>query len=183
MGADSRHWLLFTYSVPKEPSTARVALWRRLRGLGAMYVGSSLWVFPETPDAASTLQACKQSAEEAGGQGRVFPVVIEDEETQRELVSELHTLRGAEYAELRERAEALLDELRREGESGKFTFAELEENEDELEKLDKWLKRIEARDVLNCPEHDPSAELLAQSRTALEQFRAVTIRREVDLDA
>jgi hypothetical protein len=30
----------------------------------------------------------------------------------------------------------------------KFTFAELEENEDELQKLESWLARIQARDLV-----------------------------------
>jgi len=175
-------WLLFSYSVPKEPSTVRVALWRRLRDLGAMYIGPCVCMLPETPEAASQLSSCRKAAEDGGGTGRLIPLVVDDEETERDLVAEFQALRAAEYAEFRERVEALLDELRREGEGGKFTFAELEENEDELEKLERWLKKIESRDVLKCADHDHSVELLAQGRAALEEFRAATIRREVDLE-
>ncbi len=181
METPSRSWLFFSYSVPKDPSTVRVALWRRLRDLGALYIGSSVCVIPETPDAARRLQAFKKYAEDAGGNARLFSMLLTDDETQRELEAQFQDLRAAEYAELWDRALALLDELRREGESGKFTFAELEENEDELEKLERWLRRIEARDILQCPEHEPSIELLAQCRAALAEFRATTIRREVDL--
>ena len=31
-------WLLFTYKVPPEPASKRIALWRRLKGLGAVYL-------------------------------------------------------------------------------------------------------------------------------------------------
>jgi len=147
-----------------------------------MYIGPSVCMFPETPEAASRLLSCRKVAEDAGGTARLFPLVIDDEETEDDLVAEFHALRAAEYAEFQERVDALLDELRREGESGKFTFAELEENEDELEKLERWLKKIESRDVLKCPEHDRSVEILAHGRAALEEFRTATIRREIDLE-
>lgn len=182
MDASSQPWLLFSYSVPKEPSTVRVALWRRLRELGAMYVAPSVCMLPDTPEGMKKLRGCMQIAEDAGGTARLIPFVIQDEQAELDLVADFSRLRAAEYAELRERVTALLDELRKEGEGGKFTFAELEENEDELEKLERWLKKIESRDILNCPDHDPSVALLAQGRVALEEFRSATIRREVDLE-
>lgn len=182
METSPQGWLLFSYSVPKEPSTVRVALWRRLRELGAMYIAPSVCMFPDTREGVKKLQACRRLAEDARGTARLFPLLIEDEQAKSTLVAEFHELRAAEYAELREQTIALLDELRKEGDGGKFTFAELEENEDELEKLERWLTKIESRDLLNCPDHDRSAELLAQGQAALEEFRAATIRREVDLE-
>lgn len=175
-------WLLFAYSVPKEPSTVRVALWRRLRELGAMYIAPSVCMFPHIRDGMKRLQTCRQLAEGAGGTARLFPLVIEDDQSNAHLIAEFNELRAAEYAELREQTQGLLDELRKEGESGKFTFAELEENEAELDKLERWLKKIESRNLLACPGHDPSVALLAQGRAALEEFRTATIRREVDLE-
>ena len=34
----SLKWLLLTYKVPAEPTSKRLALWRRLKGLGAVYL-------------------------------------------------------------------------------------------------------------------------------------------------
>jgi hypothetical protein len=139
-------------------------------------------MFPDAREGMKRLQACRQLAEDAGGTARLFPLLIEDEQAKTSLVAEFNELRAAEYAELHEQTQRLLDELRKEGEGGKFTFAELEENEADLDKLERWLKKIEARDLLNCPHHDPGVALLAQGRAALEEFRVATIRREVDLE-
>ena len=181
MDATPIRWVLFSYSVPKNPSTVRVGLWRRLRDLGAMYIAPSVCVIPETPETVRRLQTFRALPETVGGTIRLFTFVAPDPETEQGLQDQFQALRTAEYAEFKERAQALLDELRREGEGGKFTFAELEENEDELEKLERWLKRIEARDLLDCPERSPSTELLEQGRAALAEFRAVTVRRELEV--
>lgn len=146
-----------------------------------MYIAPSVCMFPHTRDGLKKLQACRQLAEDAGGASRLLPLQIEGEQPNADLIAEFNELRSAEYAEFREQTQGLLDELRKEGEGGKFTFAELEENEAELDKLERWLKKIEARNLLDCPDHDPSVALLAQGRAALEEFSAATIRREVDL--
>ena len=180
--AETQRWLLFSYSVPKEPSTLRVNLWRRLRDIGVLYIAQSACLLPETPAGVKALDGCHKAAIEAGGTARLVPFVVEDEQAQVELVRDFQALRAAEYGELRERAEALLAELAREGEGGKFIFAELEENEDELEKLDKWLGRMQRRDVLGSPAREDAVAVLEQGRWALAAFRDRTIAREVEFD-
>ena len=43
---ESGGWVLIAYRTPKQPSTARVAAWRRLHRLGALYVGPSTCLLP-----------------------------------------------------------------------------------------------------------------------------------------
>ena len=33
-----QNWLLLTYKVPAEPAKKRIAIWRRLKGMGAIYL-------------------------------------------------------------------------------------------------------------------------------------------------
>jgi hypothetical protein len=42
-------WLLLAYKVPREPSAARVYVWRKLKKLGALPVQDAVWVLPRTP--------------------------------------------------------------------------------------------------------------------------------------
>ena len=41
-------WLLLLAQLPSSPSSARVALWRRLRAVGAAGVLNGAWVLPHT---------------------------------------------------------------------------------------------------------------------------------------
>lgn len=46
----SRSWILLTYKVPAEPSAKRLALWRRLKSLGAVYLQNGVCVLPKTDE-------------------------------------------------------------------------------------------------------------------------------------
>ena len=50
MAADSfaPGWLLLLVQLPSKPSSARVALWRRLRAIGATTMVNGAWVLPDT---------------------------------------------------------------------------------------------------------------------------------------
>ncbi len=44
-----REWLLLLYKVPREPTSRRVMVWRKLRRLGAMLLHDAAWVLPANP--------------------------------------------------------------------------------------------------------------------------------------
>jgi len=41
-------WVLLTYRIPRQPSAARVYVWRKLQQLGAIAVQDAAWVLPAT---------------------------------------------------------------------------------------------------------------------------------------
>lgn len=49
-------WLLLTYKVPPEPTARRVAIWRKLKRLGAILLHDSVWILPNTPTTHEQLQ-------------------------------------------------------------------------------------------------------------------------------
>jgi hypothetical protein len=57
-------WVLLSYRVPREPTAARVYVWRRLRRLGAVLVHGAVWALPRT---AATLEQLLWLAEEIAG--------------------------------------------------------------------------------------------------------------------
>jgi len=42
-------WLLLVYRIPREPTAARVFVWRKLKQLGAVALQDAVWVLPATP--------------------------------------------------------------------------------------------------------------------------------------
>jgi len=78
--------------------------------------------------------------------------------------------RSREYDEFTERCAAFLDEIGKETRAGKFTFAELEEGEQDLEKLARWLAKIQARDFFPDESGPQSTEMLERCREVLEGF-------------
>ena len=84
----------------------------------------------------------------------------------------LNRARDEEYEELPDTTERLEEEIARETRKGKFTFAALEEIEDEYARLEQWLARVRARDLFAAPGGRDADTRLAQARAKLEAFRA-----------
>ena len=175
MDADdcTTRWLLLLAQLPKSPSSARVALWRRLRAVGATSMINSAWALPDTPPHAALLGQLRDGVIREGGTAFVLNVSVPPE-TREAIVARIRADRAREFDEFAERCTALLDELGKEGKAGKYTFAEMEESEQDLEKLVRWLAKIQERDFFPDERGQQSVALLARCRKAVESFsRAV----------
>jgi hypothetical protein len=42
-------WLLLTYKVPRERTAKRIAMWRRVKGMGAIYLQNGVCLLSNTP--------------------------------------------------------------------------------------------------------------------------------------
>ena len=86
------------------------------------------------------------------------------------LEAEFRTARAEEYAEIRREAEQLLAHIARETEHREFTYAELEELEQDLGKLKRWTDQVHARDYFAESSYFEIQALLDRCDGALEIF-------------
>jgi hypothetical protein len=172
MDADgsSSGWLLLLAQLPSTPSSARVALWRRLRAIGATAVVNGAWVLPDTAPHAKFFEQLRGNILRQGGTAFVLGVPAAPPDVHEAIAERISADRGREYDEFAERCGVLLDEIGRESRAGKYTFAEMEESEQDLQKLTRWLAKIRARDFFPGERAHRSAELLERCRSALEGF-------------
>lgn len=166
----TQRWLLLLTQLPKNPSSGRVALWRRLRAVGATTLVNSAWVLPETAPHAEFLERLRADVLQQGGTVFVLAVPDASPELNETIIERFKADRGREYDEFAERCTALLDEIDKESGAGKYTFAEMDENEHELEKLVRWLAQIQARDFFPDDRGKQSAAMLGRCRDVLETF-------------
>jgi hypothetical protein len=171
-------WVLVIYRAPKEPSTARVAAWRRLHRVGGLYLGPSVCLIPAGLAEPRAVEQIADGVRSAGGSFDVLTVAAFAGETQALLVERFNAGRDAEYAEVVERAVALKAELEREGSLGKFTFAEVEENEADLTKLQRWLKTVGDRDLFRASGRDAADQAVREAGNALQRFVELSARLE-----
>ncbi len=166
----SSSWLLLLTQLPSSPSSHRVALWRRLRAAGATTMVTSVWVLPETAPHAELLEQLRDGLLQQGGIGFVLSIPASAPDVNEAIMSRFRSDRGREYDEFAERCNALLEEIGREGKAGKYTFAEMEESEQDLEKLVRWLAKIAARDFFPDERGQEAAAMLARCQTAVAAF-------------
>lgn len=178
-GSPSR-WLLLLAQLPSTPSSARVALWRRMRAAGATATVNGAWMLPDTAPHAELLDQAREGIRKQGGTAFVLSVQAPSPDANAEFIERFQADRSREYDEFAERCTALLDEIRREARAGKYTFAEMEESEQDLDKLARWLVKIRARDFFPDERAHQAAHLLTCCRDALDGFsQAVYAAEEV----
>lgn len=127
-------------------------------------------MLPHNKEQKRFLQELLDNLEEQGARGQSFKATALNQSVENDLLDRFRTQRDEEYAELIERCEGLLSELEKETKKQKFTFAELEENEDDLQKLKSWLARIKARDYVGGERAKEAASRLEACEVALETF-------------
>jgi hypothetical protein len=65
-----KEWLVFSFTLPKEPSRARVSVWRKLKRAGAINKGQSMWLLPLTDDHIETFRSIAE--EVLGNKGEAY---------------------------------------------------------------------------------------------------------------
>jgi hypothetical protein len=60
-------WVLLTYKVPPEPAARRIAVWRKLKGMGAVDLQNDVCLLPKTDDHVRRLKMLEYDIAEAKG--------------------------------------------------------------------------------------------------------------------
>src|SRR5215211_3243069 len=163
-------WLLFTFQLPTSLSSLRVMVWRRMKAAGAVNLQNGVWLLPHTKEQERIVDDLLSYLHEQGADGQSFAATALSNKVEKDLVQRFRGLRDEEYAELIERCQGLLTELEKETKKKKFTFAELEENEDDLQKLESWLARIQARDLVGGARATEAARSVKSCKKAFGAF-------------
>lgn len=174
----SIRWLLLAYKAPQQPSTARAAAWRLLKGAGALYLQQSVCLLPDRPSTREVVERVRGFVEGAEGNATLLEIEGMSDPGERLVQARSNELREAEYRELLDRCAAFFAELRKESRRGNFSFAEVEENEDDLVKLRAWLRKIRARDFFGCELGGKAERAVADCAVALEKFTDRVLAQE-----
>ena len=171
-------WLLLVYRLPTDSSRARVAVWRDLKRLGALYLQQAVCVLPDAPGVREQVEKMRARLRELGGDSTFLTLRDVDPETQEEFVAGFRRQSSKEYAELVEECETkFFKEIEFERFRENYTFEEAEEIRQDLEKLRRWFAKVEARDWLQAPGRAMALERVEECEVQLEQFESDVYER------
>jgi hypothetical protein len=162
-------WRVITYRLPPEPSRHRVAVWRELRRLGAVGLQQGTWAVPEGEPFKAGLSQVVEEIKAAGGQPVVL-AVADDQASAAQLEALFTAQREAEWGEFLSDCGKYETELAGEIAKGKLTLAELDEEEQSLDRLRRWYRTIRARDLFGAPSAPAAERRLKECTGALEDF-------------
>jgi hypothetical protein len=171
-------WLLVTASSAGAADSLRVAIWRKLRSLGALYLHHSVCVLPARPDVEREIRRLVDRVRANGGTARVLRIAFDDTGEEAQVISELQAARDDEYGEVLERVPAFLDELRSERDRDRATYEEVEESEADLERFRGWLAKIDRRDYFGAPRRADAHAAVQRCARALEAYESEAFARD-----
>jgi hypothetical protein len=147
---------LLAYRLPREPSTPRIALWRKLRRLGVAQLLDGLVALPLDARNREQFEWLAGEVAEAGGEASVWVAELASRRQERALAATMAAAVAADYDALVLDAEAALatppGQRRR-------TVA----------RLRRELRRIRARDYFPPPEREAAQRAVDQLAALVEE--------------
>jgi hypothetical protein len=135
-------WVLLTYRLPREPSTPRSAVWRKLRKLGVAQIGDGMVALPAGPRSREQLEWVAEEVTDAGGTAGIWLARPATRTHEDHLVHAMIAARAAEYQELITTAHAAAG------------IAEPAVHASTLRKLRNGLRAIQRRDYFPPADRD-----------------------------
>jgi Protein ChrB, N-terminal len=154
-------WVLLAYRLPREPSTPRITLWRKLRRLGAVQLVDGLVALPADPKAIEAFDWLADEVVEANGEawtwrGRAGSKAQE------------HALRERMAAAIADEYRALLAEAK---------AARSEPTRRTVERLRRELHNVESRDHVAPKEREQARRAITRLVDAIDTAEAREIVR------
>ncbi len=150
LGRASGQWLLVICRVPAKPSSARTAVWRAMRRLGALALQHAVCLLPRSETNRTACTHLAGRIEEYGGEASSLETSSPDEAWQAKIVARFNAARDEEYEEVVDETERFGEEIARERRKGKVTFAERQDEESNLERLRTYLAQVQTRDTFGA---------------------------------
>jgi len=172
-GTTSRRFLLLVYRMPAKPPAGRVAVWRNLKKIGAVYLQDSACVIPDTAPLRRELAPILERIDGADGRYHLFPLRKLPSGEEEKLVSLFVEQTAGHYREIIENCEVnFVKEIEFEHFRKNFTYEEAEEIRMDFEKICTWFDRVQARDWFGAPNRDDALSWLQRCEALLEDFES-----------
>lgn len=166
---ERNEWLALNYTLPREPSRVRVSVWRHLKKIGAVNMQQSMWILPFHDQNFRLFNELKDEILTNDGEAFVISFAV-DEDGKSCIIEKFNAARDEEYGEVLEQCEDFFKEIDKEIARENFTFAEIEENEEELNKLMQWYAKVCVRDTFQAPLRGKTKTVLEECTEALDRF-------------
>ena len=155
---NEQRWLILIYRLPREPSRPRVAVWRKLKALGALYLQDGVVALPEDALTREQLEWLQLQIREANGEATLWKAQPNTLGENNALVADFRSSREEAYRAIIAGAQR----LQRKAElGGSKTLPE------ELSKLEREFRAERRRDYFRSPLRNEADAALKAARQAV----------------
>ena len=149
-------WVQLAYRLPREPSTPRIAVWRRLRRLGAVQIVDGLVALPRDGRTQEQLEWLADEILEANGEATIWIATPGSAAQERALAQGMAAVVAAEYQAVTDAAEAARE---KDGAVRRRTLA----------RLRRTLQAIRGRDFFPPPDARRAQREVAELAALVEE--------------
>lgn len=153
-------WLLLIHQLPAKPAYARVKIWRRLKGLGAVTVKNSVYALPANAETQEDFAWLTKEIAELGGEAFVCEARLVDGLDDGEVQALFDAARDEDYAEIAAAARDL-GSKRSDGTDAEFAT--------QVARLRKQLDEIVAIDFFGADGREPAEGLVSGLEAGLHE--------------
>src|SRR5207244_1923607 len=135
-------WLLLLFSLPTNRNTERVAVWRRLRKMGAVQIKTSTYLLPDEPAQHEQFQWLAKQIRDYGGDSTLVRANEIEVLSREKVVSLFNAARDQEYIALRKELQVCIKHRKK---------ADAQLAAAELERLTKRFRELRQIDFFDSP--------------------------------
>jgi hypothetical protein len=157
---EGERWLLLIHQLPAKPAYARVKIWRRLKGLGAVTVKNSVYALPANAETQEDFAWLTKEIAELGGEAFVCEARLVDGLDDGEVQALFDAARDEDYAEIATAARDL---------GGKRSDGTGAEFATQVARLRKQLDEIVAIDFFGADGREPAEGLVSGLEAGLHE--------------
>ena len=147
-------WLLLLFSLPTNRNTERVAVWRRLKKMGAVQIKTSTYLLPDEPAQYEQFQWLAKQIRDYGGDSTLVRAHEIEGLTKERVIAIFNDARAKDYGELRKSLQSFIARQKK---------MDAEEAGSELERLTRRFREVRAVDFFDSPRGHDVAMLLRRA--------------------
>src|SRR5438093_10360407 len=163
-------WLLLLFSLPTNRNTERVAVWRRLKKMGAVQIKTSTYLLPDEPAQYEQFQWLAQQIRDYGGDSTLVRAQEIEGLTKEKVIAMFNDARAKDYAELRKSLQGFI---------GRRKKINAETAAADLERLTRQFREIREVDFFDSARGHDVAMLLrrAEGRSTARQLAVLDAKQ------
>jgi hypothetical protein len=147
-------WLLLLFSLPTNRNTERVAVWRRLKKMGAVQIKTSTYLLPDESAQYEQFQWLAKQIRDYGGDSTLVRAHEIEGLTKERVIAIFNDPRAKDYGELRKSLQSFIARQKK---------MDAEEASSELERLTRRFREVRAVDFFDSPRGHDVAMLLRRA--------------------